>query len=93
MSDLKATVAIYPSSCAAGTVVEPREEVVVTVINDVVVEELTKQQGRDLFEAGCVRELGVGADVFLRAYDADEMPAEWSARAVQRVEFLLPFVR
>lgn len=67
-----------------------------TVVNssaDVTVEELTKQDGRDLFEAACQRELGVGADEFLKRYDGDELLPEWSSRAVQRVEFLLPFVR
>lgn len=59
----------------------------------VTVNELSEEDAHELFDAACKRELQVSADEFLAAYDSDELPSEWSAEAVSRVEFLLPFVR
>ncbi len=60
---------------------------------NVVVDELTEEQGRSLFERACRDELQVSTDEFLRHYDADTVPDEWDVRAVNRLEFLLPYVR
>lgn len=60
---------------------------------DVTVDELTVEQGRDLFDKAAREALGVSGDEFIRAYNADELPEEWSAQAINRLEFLLPFAR
>lgn len=62
-------------------------------VPDVTVDELDEQQAAELFEAACQRHLGVSAEVFLSLPDSSAYPDEWSAQAIQKVEFLLPFVR
>lgn len=62
----------------------------ITAAPIVEVEELTADQAHKLFDAACRRELSVGADEFLSAYKCGELPAEWSAEAVNRLEMLLP---
>lgn len=60
---------------------------------DVTVDEVTPEEGRELFKRACQRELGVTAEEFMAAHLAGEFPAEWSVQAIQRVEFLIPFAR
>lgn len=68
-----------------------------TIVRDsaaeVTVEELTPEQGAQLFEDTCQKYLGVSVDTFLDHYDNDSIPSDWSPRDVQHVEFLLPFIR
>lgn len=67
------------------------------ILNDaaskVAVNELTEDEGRALFERACRQKLDVSAAEFLHAHDSGEYPQEWSERAIQDVEFLIPFVR
>ena len=62
-------------------------------VSTVSVEEVTAEQGAELFEAACQRELGVSAPEFLAAMAAESFPETWDPRAIQRVEFMLPVLR
>ena len=55
--------------------------------------ELTVEQARTMFDERCREELGVSAEEFLAAIKAKEIPKEWPADAVSRLEILLPFAR
>jgi hypothetical protein len=57
------------------------------------VTELTVDQARKLFDDRCREELGVSAAEFIARLQANDIPAEWSAEAVSRLEFLLPLSR
>lgn len=62
-------------------------------VDAVTVDELSPAEGQALFDRECQRELGVSGAEFLRVYDSGELPEEWDERAIQRLEFLLPFAR
>ena len=62
-------------------------------IETVSVSEATAEQGREIFEQACQRELNVSAEEFLAARESGSYPEMWDPRAIQRVEFMLPFVR
>lgn len=62
-------------------------------VDAVTVDELSPAEGHALFEGECQRELGVSSAEFLAAYDSGSLPEEWDERAIQRLEFLLPFAR
>jgi hypothetical protein len=57
------------------------------------VTELTVDQARKLFDDRCREELGVSGAEFIKRLHARDIPAEWSAEAVSRLEFLLPLAR
>jgi hypothetical protein len=55
--------------------------------------ELTREQGRKMFDEVARAELGVSGNEFLRRLDEDDIPPEWSADAISRLEILIPFAR
>jgi len=72
-----------------------RVEVPAMSVTDVTstVTELTLEQARKLFDDRCREELGVSGAEFIARLQANDIPAEWSADAVSRLEFLLPLAR
>jgi hypothetical protein len=62
-------------------------------VGQVVVEELTREEGAAAFEDACQRELGVSGTDFTSAYDSGAYPADWSPEAICRLEMLLPLAR
>lgn len=66
-----------------------------TTLNDITpnvpVDELSEAEGRHLFERACKRHLSVSAEEFLRRRAEGSYPQDWPERAIQEVEFLLPF--
>jgi hypothetical protein len=60
----------------------------------VITQELTAQQGRELFEKRCQELLGMAGDEFLQAYDSGEAWA-WADHEDQVTELsmLVPFAR
>jgi hypothetical protein len=57
------------------------------------VTELTVEQARAMFDRRCREELGVSGDEFRARIKAKDIPADWPAEAVARLEILLPFAR
>lgn len=68
----------------------PEDRAAVEAMEDRV-RELTAEEGYALFSRRCHDTLGVTADVFLAAHDADEYPREWDRTDVLYIEMLLPF--
>lgn len=62
-------------------------------VEGVDVEELTGDAARQVFEEHCREELGVSGDEFLKVYESGQLPDQWPAEAVCRLEMLLPLVQ
>lgn len=62
-------------------------------IEQVVVRELTQDEGVAAFDDACGRELGIAGEEFMRAHDSGEYPPQWSAESICRLEMLLPLAR
>lgn len=56
------------------------------------VEELTVDQGRELFERRAQELLGVSAAAFLKVHRDGQYPEHWDEEAVLELEMLVPFV-
>ena len=57
------------------------------------VTELTVEQARAMFDDRCREELGVSAAEFLARIESNDIPDNWPADVVARLEILLPFAR
>jgi hypothetical protein len=55
--------------------------------------ELTEEQGKALFDKRCRKLLGVGAEEFLREYDAGTAKDHWDLDKVIELGMLIPFYR
>jgi hypothetical protein len=55
------------------------------------VEELTVEQGRELFERRAQELLGVDTATFLKAHGTGQYPKQWDEEAVLELEMLVPF--
>jgi hypothetical protein len=65
----------------------------VTDVTTSPVTELTVEEARAMFEKRCREELGVSADEFRAQIQSGDIPPDWPAEAVARLEILLPFAR
>jgi DNA gyrase/topoisomerase IV subunit A len=55
--------------------------------------ELTEEQGKALLDKRCRKLLGIGAEEFLREYDAGTAEDRWDHDKVIELGMLIPFYR
>ena len=60
---------------------------------DDLLRELDAPQGKALFDRRCRRILGVGAEEFIREYDAGTAWDRWDHNKVIELQMLIPFYR